>query len=366
MIIRIKALDTLFFRDGRPFFSGEDNVASGIFPPLPSVAYGALRSAYFSGDLESLKLANCPGDPTGSLRIKGLYLQVGEDICFPLPADCIKLKEEKDNKALLLQMRKAPGASSCPAPMVLAPPGEEEVKAVEDGLLDHNTINEYLNLRTKEFYYRQLTDYILPEPKTGIGRNRKTGTAEDHMLYRVNMRRLEARMQKGIESMEVSILVEFSGVDLPDKGLLKLGGEGKAVYYEALTKDEAEDLSFAAPAFKAKRFKLYFVTPTVFAGGWLPLWLDKDTLTGEYRGIKLKLLAGAVGKYIHVGGFDMNKGWPKTMRRAVPAGSVYYLEIISGDMAEVIKAFHRVNLSDYDSYAAQGFGLTLVGGIDND
>ena len=128
MIIRIKALDTLFFRDGKPFYVGEDNVASGIFPPFPTVAYGALRSAYFAGDLDGLKLANCPGDPTGSLRIKGLYLQVGEDIYFPLPADCIKLKEEKDNKALLLQMRKSPEASSCPTPMVLAKLGRKKLK----------------------------------------------------------------------------------------------------------------------------------------------------------------------------------------------------------------------------------------------
>lgn len=366
MIIRVKALDTLFFRDGRPFYVGEDNVASGIFPPFPTVVYGALRSAYFSRNMEDLKLANCPGDPTGSLCIKGLYLQMGEDIYFPLPADCVKLKEEKDNKALLLQPRKAPDASSCPTPMVLASPVEEEVKVVEAGILDHIAINDYLNLQTEEFYYRELSDYILPEPKTGIGRNKKTGTAEDHMLYRVNMQRLETGMQKGTKSMEVSILVEFTGLDLPDRGLLKLGGEGKAVYYETLTKDEMANISFAAPAPKGKRFKLYLVTPAVFAGGWLPRWLDEDTLTGEYSGIKLKLLAAAVGKYLHVGGFDIKKNQPKIMRRAVPAGSVYYLEIISGDMAEAVKAFHRVNLSDYDSYAAQGFGLTFVGGVDSD
>jgi len=48
MRIEIKSFDTLFFRDGKPFTMSEDNWADGIFPPPPSVIYGALRAAYFA------------------------------------------------------------------------------------------------------------------------------------------------------------------------------------------------------------------------------------------------------------------------------------------------------------------------------
>lgn len=58
MIISLEAIDTLFFRDGKPFTMGEDNFASGIFPPAPSVLYGALRSAYFACDVDSLSRVN--------------------------------------------------------------------------------------------------------------------------------------------------------------------------------------------------------------------------------------------------------------------------------------------------------------------
>ena len=48
MIIQIDPLDTLFFRNGKPFTMGEETWADAVFPPYPSVVYGALRSAYFS------------------------------------------------------------------------------------------------------------------------------------------------------------------------------------------------------------------------------------------------------------------------------------------------------------------------------
>jgi len=363
MIIRLKALDTLFFRDGRPFSMGEGSWAAGSFPPVPSVFYGALRTAYFARRPGDINKANRPGDPTAALQIKGIYLELGDQVCLPLPADCAGLKEEC-GKALLLRPAKAPEASSCPVPLVLEPPAGAEVKAVEGGVLDSLSLAGYLSLREEEFYYFSLSEFILPESKIGIGRNKATGTAQDHMLYRVAMWRLEPRVRAGSQNQAVSILVEFTGLDLPEKGLLRLGGEGKAVYYETIRIEAAEALAFTAPEPRRGRFKLYLATPALFAGGWLPGWLDEETLAGEYRGLKLRLLTAATGKYLSVGGFDMQAKKPKIMRRAVPAGSVYYFELTGGDPAEVVKVFHRANLSDF--CPEQGFGLALVGGVEND
>lgn len=363
MIIRLHALDTLFFRDGKPFSMGEGSWAAGSFPPAPSVFYGSLRTAYFARHPEDFNKANRPGDPTAALRIKGIYLQVGNQVCLPLPADCAGLKEER-GKALLLRLVKAPEASSCLVPLVLEPPAGEEVEAVEGGVLDSFFLVNYLNLKEKEFYYYKLSQFILPEPKTGIGLSKVTGTAQEHMLYRAAMWRLESLVRTGSQNQAVSFLVEFTGLDLPEKGILKLGGEGKAVCYETLGPEEGESLSFAAPDLRGGRFKLYLATPAMFAGGWLPGWLDEESLTGEYRGLGLRLLTAVTGKYIPVGGFDMQAKKPKVMRRALPAGSVYYFELTGGDPAEVVKVFHRTNLSDY--CPEQGFGMALVGGVEND
>jgi CRISPR-associated protein Cmr3 len=61
MIIELNPLDTLFFRDGKPFAMGEETWADGIFPPPPSVIYGALRTAWFANNIEEfvrLKINN--------------------------------------------------------------------------------------------------------------------------------------------------------------------------------------------------------------------------------------------------------------------------------------------------------------------
>jgi len=51
-ILRINPFDTFFFRDGKPFTMGDDSWADGIFPPSPSVIYGALRTAWISEKLD--------------------------------------------------------------------------------------------------------------------------------------------------------------------------------------------------------------------------------------------------------------------------------------------------------------------------
>ena len=56
MTIQLDALDTLFFKDGKPFSLGEETWADGIFPPPPSVVYGATRTALISSGLSSRSL----------------------------------------------------------------------------------------------------------------------------------------------------------------------------------------------------------------------------------------------------------------------------------------------------------------------
>ena len=98
MIIEIEALDTLFFRDGKPFSKGDDVWATGMFPPLPSVLYGVLRSAYLGQN--DVSLDNIKRE-TEKLRIKNIWYEIkgsneqGETNFkyLPLPLDLIQKKE---------------------------------------------------------------------------------------------------------------------------------------------------------------------------------------------------------------------------------------------------------------------------------
>ena len=108
-------------------------------------------------------------------------------------------------------------------------------------------------------------------------------------------------------------------------------------------------------------FKLYLSTPAIFKKGWLPEWMDENDLIGEYGGLKLKLLTASIGKTISIGGFDMKVRKPKPMRKAVPAGSVYYFKIVEGDLQKVFEIFNQTAISDIDPM--QGFGIAYVGGV---
>lgn len=297
--------------------------------------------------------------PTRNLKIRGIYLKVGEHICLPLPCDCVRLKSPPkgdDYTCYLLKLSDAPAVSSCPVPYVLESAFPKDVERVEKGLLDLASFNDYLCVREDSYGFLMLENYILVEPRIGIMLDCSTGAVSKHHLYRVGMRRLESEVKRGRANQKVSLVVDFEGLDLPAHGMLRLGSEGKAVSYSI-----ADPVVFDTPIMNGNRFKLYLATPAIFRKGWLPGWIDESSLEGTYQGIRLRLLTASIGKYLSLGGFDMVQGKPKVMRRMVPAGSVYYFELVDGDVDRVIDVFHKNCISDYD--AIQGFGLTFVGGV---
>ncbi|NLC11746.1 MAG: type III-B CRISPR module-associated protein Cmr3 [Firmicutes bacterium] len=347
MLIKVEALDTLFFRDGKPFTMGQETWADGVFPPYPSVLYGALRSAYFAEHIAELKKANQKDDPTAGLKIKGIFLEIENDPCFPLPLDCVEEKNnESDQVAFQLKLKENTMVSSVPTPYILDSDRNTQVENVQGGYLNDLDFRRYLNAAMNEFYYYKLSDYVVVEEKIGIARDRTTYTAERAKLYRITLRRLN----------NVSIIIDFDGLELPESGFLKLGGEGKAAAYESI-----KSLPSLSLELKSNRFKLYLATPAIFKNGWLPGWINPRTLEGMYGGLRLKLLSAAVGKHVNIGGFDIEKGRPKPMRRAVPEGSVYFFELLEGEPARVMDLMHYKCISEYNP--EQGFGISFVGAV---
>ncbi|MCS7215870.1 MAG: hypothetical protein NZ826_06960, partial [Thermodesulfovibrio sp.] len=164
-------------------------------------------------------------------------------------------------------------------------------------------------------------------------------------------------------SRESFILVRVSKVlNMPEKGVFNLGGEGKTVYYEKLEGNPLEILENGTLKLTNQVFKIYLATPAIFRKGWLPDWIDETSLEGEFKKIKLKLVCCAIGKYIRIGGWDLAKEEPKPMYKAVPAGSVYYFEVLNNiTEGEIKDTFHLKNISDINS--EEGFGLCLVGDV---
>lgn len=119
MLIEIKALDTLFFRDGKPFTMGENHWTDSLFPPNMSTIYGAIRTAYFMQNMEVFEKLrmnnelNTEKDPTRKLEIKRLIYRINKGdnsgFYYSMPLDLVALKnkseEEKNRRIKIISIK---------------------------------------------------------------------------------------------------------------------------------------------------------------------------------------------------------------------------------------------------------------------
>lgn len=351
MHLSITPLDTVFFRDGKAFTMGEESQADGLFPPPPSVVYGALRTRYFTEHPDELPKAEEPEDPTGTARITGLGLRRGGGTLFPLPRDLVQQQRETAPEVVSLRPVAGdalPGSTPVPAPLT----HPATVESVEGGYLHQRDLTTYLHSAdwSTTYRYHREEDLVQTESKVGIKQNRATRGAQEGHLYRIGFRRL---------APNVSLSVDVHGLPLRSSGLLKVGGEGKAARFQTLD----QEWPHPDPPLEAIRetgcFKAYLATPALFESGWLPSVLDAETLQGRVGSAQFSLYAAAVGKSVYIGGWDMKEGKPKPMLKAVPAGSVYYFRLQDGTPEGVADAWHAKSISD--ERAPEGFGLCYVG-----
>ena len=212
---------------------------------------------------------------------------------------------------------------------------EGQVEAVS-GMIKGDSLNAYLQNSLVPSDIITMDEYLKEEPKVGIGRDNRTRTSDEGMLYRVGMKRLH----------QYSLAYGFEGIDLLP-AMMKFGGEGKAVSVSPVTKENEPDVR-QPEQLSGNYFKLYLATPAIFNEGWRP---SPDTIPGA------KLVAAVIGKPLYIGGFDIKTRFPKPLRRAVPAGSVYYYE---GSLEEARK-LHGCSISDSDR--KQGYGIVYIGTV---
>jgi len=360
-MIKIEPIDTLFFRDGKPFSMGDQSTAFGIFPPYPGTIFGAIRTGFISqnqGFAHFLdgKLADEIGTPeessSAAFKLKGVFLynSTGDYLYLPAPLD---LFTEDNKKAKRTEIKELPPFLTnlyydrFPFAIEM-----EKAQRVNGYYVLHTSFSAYLNGSETEFDIYPESSFCQIEYKTGIKINPRTKTVEEGNLYRVGMRRFKR---------DWMLACDFEGVpSLQNEGILKLGGEGKMVHYETISSQLPEDRESVLERIKQTgQIKLYLATPALFKNGWLP---DEEIFNGpDYR---LELLTASIGSPLSVGGWDMakngGKGGHKPMMRAVPAGSVYYFRIEAGDPENIYERFHYHNLSQR---AHEGFGLALVGGV---
>ncbi len=327
--IQIEALDTLFFRDGKPFSMGEDTWADGIFPPPPSVIYGALRTAWASEN--NIPLSEID-EKTEGLVIEDITYSTPDFDLYPIPND---LFLQKNYKTSILQLSDKNFESNTEFSKILLHNKSEKREDSHGKWLTKANFNKYVRAE-KDIEY-EVKD-IFVEPKIGIGRNNLSKTSEDGMLYRTGFIRIP----------EFYIKLKVKGLKFENDFFLKLGADNKLCSAKIESTENTKE--FIA---KSKYFKIYLKTPAIFKKGQNPEFFANK---------KISLITVATGKPMLIGGFDMKKKKPKPMYKAVPAGSVYYLQAESTEIIqELSDRFNGKSISDI--YPEQGFGIIRLANI---
>ena len=166
------------------------------------------------------------------------------------------------------------------------------------------------------------------ESRTGVGLIKERRTHVEGRLFTFGFVRLRDGVALGFE---------LSGGTLECGRFARFGGESRVAQIEQgpLLSTELQTLDPPPSAGSV----VTLLTPAIFPGGALPD--DRHVVT-----------SAAVPRPLLAGGWDLAKHWPKPLRRAVPGGSVYWIE---GETPAPLDSWSEPDM------ATQGFGLMLAG-----
>ncbi|MGI9211964.1 MAG: type III-B CRISPR module-associated Cmr3 family protein [Methylococcaceae bacterium] len=345
----LEPLDVLFLR-GNKLFGDPGSFGESLVPPWPSVAAGALRSRILADAGVNLKdfaegRVNHPqlGTPSqpGSFTVTGFYLarhKNGQyERLMPLPADVVV----SETAAQTLEVRYAMPAnlaqkglsSSAPLPLlpVLAEPTRS--KAASGYWLSGSGWAQYCAGQpiTPETGLIHISKLWSLDARVGVGLESSTRSVAEGRLFSMQAVALKKREHAGSDGYDTGFLLSVEGADVPGDGLLRLGGDGRAVSLHTVHGMTAFPLHHQAVLIE-HRCRLVLTTPGLFTAkgqGWLPDGIRRDE-AGTYRfdrhGVTARLVAAAIPRAEVISGWDLARWQPKPARKAVPTGSVYWLD----------------------------------------
>jgi len=313
-ILKIQAVDTLFFRDGKPFSMGDETAIDTKTVPFPSVFWGAI----FSRLIADGKIKQDKQDKYDKRVLKigrvFLYNEQNSILLLPAPADIFKDKDGNiyTEKYEMIN-EKVAVSSNITTQYLVMPNTDEDVKRVENSFIEINSFKPYIEQLDSDISIYEITDIIEYENKVGIKRN-SSNTTEEGNLYRIPMLRFKENW---------NYLVEYElqgGIDLGNQGVLKLGGEGKTAKYSKFNKKIGE-LSESRTVENDEFLKIYASSHLIFKEN-ISNW--KEIFDEKFPDCTLWSVANSI--HVAVGGWDMETNKPKIMKRALPAGSVFMLK----------------------------------------
>lgn len=373
--LTLNALDTLFFRESRPFDTIGGSELVSVFPPPPRTVLGAVRTAIgdalgvdwhrFREENYTLPDGQKPrdiigyGDDLGRLALNGIWLSLCGELLYPAPRF---LLHKKDSLSNIIRLRIGPVVQSHLGMVHLPekPDEEQGFQSYEDAWLTRSGLEKVLvgGVPDKAEIY-QPEALFSNEARLGIARDNDTRTVENSLLYQTSHIRPHA---------DLSIKAELSGLDHVkiENWIVRLGGEGRIA-----------EISLSDPSRKPEKPKidandvrgliLILQTPARFEnreGNWLPKDFRKKEINGvevwqgEIKEVSLTLHAAVLGKVQREGGWDMANRKPREVQSLIPSGSSYYCTVDDGNIAKAIEALQGQYIGEDRKF---GRGLIICG-----
>ncbi len=369
----LEPLDVLFLR-GNKLFGEPGSFGEAFVPPWPSVAAGALRSRLLAdakADLhnpatwpQALGTPDRPGPFTVIAFHLARRLSDGRiQPLFQMPADLV-VKEGIDAKPRVCAitpcaLREEWGlVSSAPLPKLPILAETERSKPASGYWLSEAGWRKYLAgqvpdaddlVKTEALWH---TDF-----RVGVGLEADLRRAAEGRLF---------SMQAIATKAGVGFLVAVAGAKLPEGGMVRLGGDGRAAAIHGCQALLPEP-DYNAIA-RSGKCRLVLTTPGVFQNGWLPdgfACRDGGEYCLDLHGVQGRLVCAAVPRAEVVSGWDLFKRQPKPALRAVPTGSVYWLELGEGVTDSALRKLVAAGLwtdkqYDSDMRRAEGFNRLVL------
>lgn len=355
---RLTPLDTLFFRDSRPFDQGPlQSDAESLFPPPARTIVGSLRLALAQGQgfrgpgSWSGALAKVLGDgpeDLGKLRFGGPYLTLEGEPLYPMP---LHILGKREGDAFTPAARLAPGAPvrcdlgtvRLPAPIALPGADRSTLGSGAGFFLRRSGLEAALSGRPVDTSAVVSPSRLyVGEARIGLEREAATRTAKQGQLYAAT----HLRLRRGV-SLAIEVMGLPEGWAAACQRLVPLGGEGRMAELE---------LGPALAPIKAARSPSGRVTVTLLT----PVRFDGEaTRPGRpLPGLPgARIVSACLGKPISMGGWDTQRRQPLPLVPYLPAGSTWFCEIDAGQDGAVWER-HGGRLGPE---AALGFGAIALG-----
>ena len=363
--LQINAIDTLMFRDGRPFNQADAGAseAVSIFPPYPPTIVGAIRAALWKHKGGAWPLDGSLGNGTnwqsGNKILKPLRFGAPQLLCdgvpvFPVPLHIVEGKNGNRKELTVL----APGDEhDCDLGNVRLPePMDTDlagIKTIEDRWVTAAGMQKILNgelpdrervkwkaitpIEDCHFVNRQRLWQA--EPRVGIGIERKSRTTTDGQLYMAT----HTRMHAGV-SLHVQ-LDGYKGMHFK-RALQPLAGEHRMAEITIDT-DKAVKPPGMSKNLEGGRYCIILLSPLV---------IDKMLRAGDgFDGLPGVVVSACIGKPVGIGGWNSTtKPYGSIpLRQCIPAGSVFFMK--DGEGLNTAKTHHIGMASEW------GFGQVLIG-----